>query len=174
MDTKICFKCNAEKHISEFYTHKKMPDGHLNKCKECTKNDVKARYKLKMDDPAFVDKERARGREKYARLGYKDTQMRAHIENSNTKRYLKTRGIDIGENEIHHWDYNLDKDFFILNKRAHKLVHKYLIFDPDSKQFFSNNTLVDTKQKHFELILSIFEKHNVNYTVDSFPIIIDN
>jgi hypothetical protein len=43
---KKCFKCEHILPIKKFYTHKKMPDGHLNKCIECTKIDVKKREKV--------------------------------------------------------------------------------------------------------------------------------
>lgn len=33
---KTCFKCGKEKSLDEFYTHPRMKDGHLGKCKECT------------------------------------------------------------------------------------------------------------------------------------------
>ena len=37
---KVCFKCNEIKPMTEFYKHPMMGDGHLGKCKGCTRSDV--------------------------------------------------------------------------------------------------------------------------------------
>ena len=43
MKEKECFVCHKVKPLDEFYAHKGMTDGHLNKCKECTKSYMRGR-----------------------------------------------------------------------------------------------------------------------------------
>lgn len=47
---KKCFKCKRIKSINAFYIHKGTADGHLNKCKLCTKKDSYDRY----NDPEAI------------------------------------------------------------------------------------------------------------------------
>lgn len=46
---KTCFKCGHRRPIGDFYKHKMMADGHLNKCKECTKQDTKENRDAKIE-----------------------------------------------------------------------------------------------------------------------------
>lgn len=71
---KKCFKCGKVKPLSEFYTQSRMADGHLNKCKECTKKDARENYLR--DIEATREKERKRNNSKerveYRRLKAKE------------------------------------------------------------------------------------------------------
>jgi len=51
---KVCFKCEIEKPLTEYYVHKRMADGHLGKCKTCTKKDSDLREKELRKNPDFI------------------------------------------------------------------------------------------------------------------------
>jgi len=46
---KTCFKCGVEKDLDAFYKHPKMADGHVGKCKECNKRDVRENRAAKVE-----------------------------------------------------------------------------------------------------------------------------
>ena len=56
---KTCFKCHTEKPLSEYYKLASMADGHLNKCKECTKLDVQKHRTDNLDKVREYDRRRS-------------------------------------------------------------------------------------------------------------------
>jgi len=56
---KTCFKCGVAKPVEEFYRHPQMGDGHLGKCKDCTKQDMRNDRHTKPRVRQY-DRERAR------------------------------------------------------------------------------------------------------------------
>lgn len=153
MDTKKCFKCGRELPLSSFYKHPQMSDGHLNKCKDCARRDVKTNLAKKSTDMNWRKKERERGREKYRRLGYVGRKSR-HAEISNVSRFYKSIGLTLQGCELHHWNYNFLKDVIAIPTGIHRRLHSLLQFDEESKCFFYNGTLLTTREQHIELIKS--------------------
>lgn len=170
MKEKICFKCNISKSLDFFYKHPQMPDGHLGKCKECTKKDVREREEKLRLDPEWVSKERDRHREKYHRLDYKDKHKptkgakvkiikrysekypeKAKIKNIISK-LPKTPGF-----EKHHWSYRIEDalDIILLTTKDHNTAHRFLIYDQVEMRYRTvDNILLDSKETHFEYIIS--------------------
>ena len=57
---KACISCLNMKPIKEYYTHIMMADGHLNKCKQCCKNQATKRRQEKIDEIRAFDRSRTR------------------------------------------------------------------------------------------------------------------
>lgn len=59
MERKLCTSCLCHKSLNEFYAHRAMKDGHLNKCKECVKDRVR-RHRENNDSVRLYDSKRYR------------------------------------------------------------------------------------------------------------------
>lgn len=134
---KVCFKCKEEKRLSEFYRHKQMGDGHLNKCKECTKRDVTEHRVENIEKIRAYD--RARGklphriqgnteRTKQYRKMFPD-KYRAHsllARARKTGRVIIEPCVVCGTTErleAHHEDYSKPLDVVWLCSVHHHAVH---------------------------------------------------
>lgn len=166
--SKPCFKCTVEKPIEQFYKHAKMGDGHLGKCKECTRADVAGRILfMKSVDPDFDGREKIRGREKYHKYKYKNKDKgksnKKHLEKyPEKKKALALAVIPPAGFNNHHWSYNDEhlKDIITIPKNIHYKLHRYIIYVPNLKIYKTlEGTMLDTKEKHIqymEIIKTIF------------------
>jgi hypothetical protein len=167
MEYKICFKCNKNKPLTDYYKHPKMGDGHLNKCKECTKDDVNKRYKEKVKDEHWLEYERERGRTKYYRLGYrkslkpigaftKNGQLYKEKYPEKYKAVIASQRISSKGGHNHHWSYNEEhwKDVINLSKKDHIKAHRFIIYDQERMMYRTiDGILLDTKERHLAYIM---------------------
>jgi hypothetical protein len=56
---KACFKCQRVKPMEQFYRHAMMADGHLGKCKACTRADVAAHRAANLARRREYDRQRS-------------------------------------------------------------------------------------------------------------------
>lgn len=135
---KRCFKCGTRKPLSEFYKHSMMADGHLNKCKECTKRDVRANRADNLEHYRAYDRERSQLPERVeaSRAHHLDWKARnpekrkAHVIVSNAIRdgRIERRPCErCGKKaHAHHDDYSKPLDVVWLCPVHHVARHKEL------------------------------------------------
>lgn len=163
MENKRCFKCGYLKPLTDFYRHNAMADKHLNKCKSCTKSDVKSRQDALKSDQTWVETERARGREKYHRLGYtgksKPEANKRWLDKFPEKRKAHIASGRLPPPEVglekHHWSYNEEhhKDVIWLSKRDHTKAHRFIIYDQERMMYRGmDGILLDSLDVHSKYI----------------------
>jgi hypothetical protein len=134
-DMKRCFKCEKEKELADFYPHKQMKDGHLNKCKECTKKDEKERR--------IRDSERVRKMERERKSKRPvDPEVNRRRRNANPAKYkaqtavgnalrdgkiIRPESCEVcgvaGEVHGHHADYSVPLGVVWVCVKCHSALH---------------------------------------------------
>jgi hypothetical protein len=118
---KVCFKCERELPLSEFYKHPQMADGHLGKCKKCARADVVANYAKRREQYSkyearrYRDPSRRKAQREYAERYKKRhpdkvkarSKFRYHLRKGNVKQ--KPCEVCGDENsQAHHDDYLIE------------------------------------------------------------------
>jgi len=87
---KECFKCHNRLPLSGFHKHPQMADGHLGKCKACTRADVKNNRKNRSEHYKAFDVGRALLPHRVAaRLAYKKTAAGKKCDRKRLKKYRR-------------------------------------------------------------------------------------
>lgn len=137
---KECFKCKTVKPLEEFYKHDKMADGHLNKCKECTKNDVSKYRDQNLEKIRAYDRERAKKPERIKAAteitkAWRQEDSRRLLAHSSVAKAIRSGGLlrqpcvrcENPKSVAHHEDYDKPLEVMWLCQPCHKQRHKELI-----------------------------------------------
>jgi hypothetical protein len=104
MLSKKCFKCNEIKSLSSFYKHSQMADGHLNKCKDCAKKDVRNNLIAEREKYRVYDIERNRNNFNRIFL-HRYSSIKSRVEGRATRKY-KIEGSKLCQkDEFIEWCY---------------------------------------------------------------------
>ena len=158
---KTCLKCHTEKPLTEFYVHKQMSDGHLNKCKACAKADVAEREnRLKSTNLEWYESELERHRIKAARHraaggGKNSGHVRSNWRKRNPEKSSAHKKVSIAiangkiqkapcevcgntESQAHHDDYSKPLDVRWLCAEHHSEHHREVNRQRRLKRFQEN------------------------------------
>ncbi len=133
---KTCFKCGVEKTLDAFYKHSAMGDGHLGKCKECTKKDVRENRANKLDYYLQYDQQRSKTPERKQQAAKAFRNLRKNHPIKAKARASVSKAVESGKlhplpcwicgekAEAHHPDYSMPLDVVWLCFKHHREAHK--------------------------------------------------
>ena len=106
MKTKQCFKCEEEKELSCFYKHPDMPDGTVNKCKDCNKKDVRKNWWDNVDKKREYDVYRQRHSiSRIINHRYAGIKRRCEIGGNDGRKYFVTGTEYLTKQDFVDWVY---------------------------------------------------------------------
>ena len=136
---KECFKCKSVKPLDEFYKHSRMADGHLNKCKDCTKNDVSKHRSENLEKIRAYDRDRGKTPKRVklskevTKAWRKEDARRVRAHNAVARAIRKGSLIrcpcercENPKSVAHHEDYDKPLEVMWLCDPCHKQRHKEL------------------------------------------------
>ena len=138
--SKECFKCKTVKPLEDFYKHPQMPDGRVNKCKECNKKDVTANREKNIERIREYDRERGKNKERVLATvettrAWRAEDKRRTVAHNAVARALRSGALEripcirCGEVKslAHHEDYDKPLEVMWLCQPCHKQRHKELL-----------------------------------------------
>lgn len=159
MEYKVCKKCGMKKPIDDFYECKSNRDGHLGKCKECTKRDV-VNYRKK--SPVAALNTRIKTCAKNPTHSNAHRVVAAAIEAGKLKTPNECQGCGRKASETrlsaHHHDYTKPLDVIWLCAACHRPIDHIRAAVESGEDW--NEFL---KRKHYQ---SQFVKRAVNYYLE--------
>lgn len=123
MQQKTCFKCDVKQPITEFYVHPQMGDGRLNKCKTCTRRDVRENYEANIDRYRAYDKRRGFRPSSPIKRAARYAVKQAIISGRLIRGECEMPGSHHGRIEAHHDDYSKPLQIRWLCKKHHGEIH---------------------------------------------------
>lgn len=139
---KTCFKCGEEKPLSDFYSHPKMGDKHLGKCKACAKIDVVTNRALNLEYYQRYDRERKNQPHRLAQRRYNSKQYYKRHPTKARANHTLRRAVKSGRvikrpceicgspnADAHHDNYSKPLDVKWLCPLHHHAAHRKYNYD---------------------------------------------
>ena len=138
---KTCFKCQQQKPLSDFYKHPMMADGHLNKCKDCARSDVRQNRARKRKYYSEFDQKRRQSPNRKAMKKVYERRGRIRHPDKYKARMMAKNAIRDGrlirqpcevcgtqeQVEAHHEDYSRPFDVRWLCFQHHREAHGQVV-----------------------------------------------